>query len=325
MANGQPDTVATLVYTPRQVSQYTYQVITARQTGGNVSPATGLADLDAAMHAPLPGELCIVMANTSHYKTGFMSFWAGQVARRTPATAPDAPGQMVVYVSWETAVEELGAMDFARTTGLSGAHIWHDSLDLDEMRLLQQAANRREHLPIWIVGHSITRRHKRMPLTLARITQALDAVEATYQRTASMIFLDHLQEIDAGKGADMRERTLNNVEAAKQLARDLGCPVVLGVQARRECLDRSWKLPDLGDGQETSRIEQVADKVLTLWLPGKTESRGAILERMAWPVTEDLLVLGIRKQRFGQSGNILPLRVDFATNTIRQMQLETME
>jgi replicative DNA helicase len=264
------------------------------------------------------------MANTGHYKTGFMSCWARRVADRIPAREADQPGEMIVYVSWETAVEELGAMDFARTTGLSGAHIWHDALDLEEMQALQGAAKGRERLPMWVIGHSITRRHKRLPLTLARLTQALDAVEGTHQLTPALIFLDHLQEMDAGKGADMRERTLNNVEGAKQLARDLACPVVLGVQAKRDCLEREWKLPDLGDGQETSRIEQVADKMLALWLPGKTETPGETLST-GWTVSDSLLVLGIRKQRFGQSGNMVPLHVNFETNEIGAMTTQRMD
>jgi len=216
-------------------------------------------------------------------------------------------------------------MDFARTTGLSGAHIWHDTLSIEEMRQLDGASKKRASLPVWIVGHSITRRQKHQSLTLGRISAALQSVEAAYKRTPALVFLDHLQEIDLEDGEDRREKVLNNVERAKQLARDLACPVVLGVQAGRQCLTREWKLPEIGDGQETSRIEQAADKVLALWLPGRTEPLRSTLPQTGWPVVDNLLVLGIRKQRFGQSGNMLPLYVDFATNKIAPMQIETME
>lgn len=320
MQQGPPPELANTVYTPRQVGQYTYDVIAARQDTGKVRPSTGIGTLDTVVHAMLPGELCVVLANTSNYKTGFMSFWARQVAERITPKPASEPAEMVIYVSWETAVEELGAMDFARATGLSGSHIWHDSLDLDEMNLLHAASKQRERLPIWIIGHSITRRHKRVPLTIARIGEALDAVESHWQRSPAIIFLDHLQEIDTAKGEDRREKVLNNVEGAKQLARDLACPVVLGVQAGRQCLEREWKLPELGDGQETSRIEQVADKVLALWLPAKTEQPGAVLANTGWTVDDHLLVVGVRKQRFGESGKALPLHVDFATNVIAGMQ-----
>jgi replicative DNA helicase len=317
--------LASSVYTPRQVGQYTYDVIASRQDAGKVRPNTGISSLDQVVHALLPGELCVVLAYTGNYKTGFMSFWARRVAERIENRPDGDPAEMVVYASWETAVEELGAMDFARTTGLSGAHIWHDSLDIGEMQTLQKASKHREALPIWIIGHSITRRQKRVPLTLKRIGDALDAVETHWQRTPAIMYLDHLQEIDTGPGEDRREKVLRNVEGAKQLARELACPVVLGVQAGRQCMERGWKLPELSDGQETSRIEQVADKVLALWLPAKTEAPGTMLENTGWTVTPNMLVLGVRKQRFGESGAALYLRVDFATNEIAATVAERME
>ena len=313
------------VYTPRQVAEYTYELLVARQDKGRVSCGTAVSSLDSALNPLLPGELCVVMANTSHYKTGFMSAWARSIASRITCDTEGKPAEIVVYVSWETAVEELGAMDFARMTGLAGAYLWNGALTLEDMRCLRGSLEQRARAPLWVLGVSLRRRRKQAPLTLPSVSESLEAVENTYTLTAACIFLDYLQEIPAPKAGDRREQMIANMEQAKQLARDCGCPVVIGVQAGRQVLERDFKLPQLGDGQETSRIEQAADKVLTLWLPRNTEQLGTTLPQLGLEVSDNLLVVGIQKQRFGRAGKIIPVYVNFDSNSLAPLVRETLE
>ncbi len=129
---------------------------------------------------------------------------------------------------------------------------------------------------------------------------------------------DYLQRIDS-KESDMMLRVLTNVDKAKMLAQMMGCPVFLGVQAGRQSLQRDFKLPTLSDAQHSSRIEQDADKVLSLWIPSKTEPIGKMLSPMRIQCTRDLLIVGIRKQRGSKSGQVIPLKVDWARNDITDM------
>jgi hypothetical protein len=80
-------------------------------------------------------------------------------------------------------------------------------------------------------------------------------------------------------------------------------------------LARDFKLPEIGDAQESSRAEQDADKVLALWYPCKTEPLGTRMAALGGvEVSDELMVMGIRKQRHAASGQVFPLRFDAARN-----------
>lgn len=106
------------------------------------------------------------------------------------------------------------------------------------------------------------------------------------------------------------------VNKAKDLAISFGCPVVLGVQAGRQILDREYKLPRIDDGQESSNIEQSSDKVISLWYPIKTEMPGDRIEGIPYEVSENLLICGLIKQKLGIAPVIIPLFVNPAKNIV---------
>jgi hypothetical protein len=99
----------------------------------------------------------------------------------------------------------------------------------------------------------------------------------------------------------------------------------MGVQAGRRVDERAFRLPQIGDGEETSRLEQAADKLISLWLPKNNLDVGDTLPELGWPVTENLLVLGLRKQRLGKSGQVLPLYVDLPRNDIKPMDIHSVD
>lgn len=149
---------------------------------------------------------------------------------------------------------------------------------------------------------------------MTAVSKGLESIENLYQLKPAVVFIDYLQDIDPENPRDDRRlQIMRDVGAIRQLSRDCACPVIVGCQAGRQVLGRDMKLPEIGDGQETSKIEQSADKVLSLWYPCKTEPEGSdVLGEM---VTPELMIMGIRKQRHAPSGQVFPVRFDAARNT----------
>lgn len=299
------------VYTGNDIANYALEAIEGRKAGRGRELQTGIASLDKYMAPVMPGETVIVMAYTSHGKTAFMQHWARQVCKQIAE-----PGRLAVYVTWETMIEELGIYDLCGLTGIDAATAWRGQLADEEMERLRMAGMRRAAMPLWALGYSMKRKRE-VRLNMATVQDSLKAMEDTWQQSPAIIFLDYLQRIDPHDWkADRRVQVLQIIDAIQQLARDFACCVVAGCQAGRQVLERPFPLPQIGDGQETSRIEQDADKVLSLYFPAKIKPVGEPIQELGGlAVADDLVVMGIRKQRHAASGQVFPLRFDPARNT----------
>ena len=309
-----------LAYTPNDVATYTRDTIRSRQELGQLGLDTGIASVDQWLTPLLPAELAIIMARPSNYKSGFMQAWARNIVEQIYARQqdnPDAsPREVVFFCTWEMYVEELGFYDIANRTNLSAKEMWYGHLSDNDLRQVDAAAMVRAGTPIWLIGHSLHRRKEYDRVTLTTVRDTMLAVEETWGVRPAIIFLDYLQAIDAERGEDRRLQVMYNVDRAKDLGREMGCPVVLACQAGRDVDRREFRLPELGDGQETSRIEQAADKFLALWMPKTSYAEGHHLEEIGLQVTSDMLIVGLRKQRMGISGQMAFLSVNPVTNTI---------
>jgi len=61
----------------------------------------------------------------------------------------------------------------------------------------------------------------------------------------------------------------DNLNKMKDLGLEFACPVACGVQAKREVDKYNPQIPEMGDGQWTSAIEQVSDRVFASVRPIK--------------------------------------------------------
>jgi replicative DNA helicase len=318
------DALLRMIYTPNDVATYTLDAVQDRQDHPGLGLQTNLHSLDKWLMPLMPGELVVVLGRPSNYKSGFLSYWARQVVAQILAwgEAPEGkPQPVVVYASWEMLVEELGLYDLVGRSGVDMRQAWFGSLEEGGMDRLRGAAMKRAVCPIWMIGHSLARRKDFRNLTLPGVREALLRAEDVWQVRPAILFLDYLQTIEAVDGEDKRMQVMSNVEWSKRLARDLGCPVVLAAQAGREVDERAFKLPGMGDSQESSRIEQAADKLIALWMPKITEELGSRIDALGGlEVTENLLVAGVRKQRMGPAGQVVALHVVPETNDIYDLE-----
>ena len=315
-----------IVYTPPEVSTLVVSAIDERRKNPGAGVRFGLAQLDAHLLPLRPGELVTVLGRPSNYKSGLMQFWARKIAR--DILEDEAEKEMVVYATWEMAIEELGLYDLAAATSLSASDISQGHVNEAAWEALLAAAMRRAGMPIWIIGHSIERRKKRPRLTLSNIGQALLWVEREMGYHPRAVFLDYLQQMEPEERPNTRNREgtrrmdiFENVYRCKDMALALGCPVILGVQARREVDDRPWKLPQLGDGMESSNIEHTSDKMLSVWMPKTSETAGEPLRgARELTVNDNLLLVRICKQKMGPAGQWMALHVDPGRNEISSFE-----
>jgi len=302
------------VYTPPDVATYTMEIVDKRVEQRALALRTSVDPLDRVMRPVLPGEMVFVNAYTGNGKTAFMQFWARQIVKQLQQRP--TLDEVVVYITWETLVEELGLYDLCGLTGIDASSAWYGDVTDKEVEALRVAAMKRAGMPLWVVGDSLKRRRQHGALTMKDVSESLRLVEQEHGVKPAIIYVDYIQIVPpANERDDRRVQVLKNVDAIRQLARDCGAPVVCGCQAGRQVMDRTFKLPEIGDGQETSRIEQDADKVLALWYPCKSEPDGTHVEEVNAIVDNRLMIMGIRKQRHAASGQVFPLDFDAARNT----------
>ena len=310
-----------IVYTPNDVSKLALGELENRRQHPGEGIRTHIATLDEKVIPMRPGDLIVVMANSSHGKTSFMQYILRQEAKRIVAKNKDGMNEIVVFVTWETAVEELGMYDISSYTKIPSDRLYQGIITADEWKNLEVAAFKRATMPVWVIGHSIKRRKKRPDLTMSNVLESLQYIEDEFGLHPTLICLDYLQEMQPEIQDTRRLQIFDCMSRSKDTALAMGCPVLLGCQAKRSVLERDWKLPRMSDGEETSSIEHTADKVLSFWYPKMTEEIGTSLVKTDIVVTENLVICSLAKQRYGPAGLWWPLHFEPGINKFAPMEL----
>lgn len=314
-----PGNIGKIVHSPNEVAYLTRRAIEGihDQTGIQL----GIPAIDAYLTPGRPGDLITIMGRPGHLKTGLMKFWARCLASEIVKEKADDK-ECIVFVTWEMATEELGIFDFANIADLPADDISRGKVPIDDMRLTKAAAELMK-TPIYVIGHDLKHRRQNARLAMPDIIEALEYIEDTWDLRPRAVFLDYLQRMAPPPGVrERRHQVEENVHLSKDAAFLMGCPVIMGVQASRDVDGRKFKLPQQGDGLESSAIEHAADKMLSLWRPAKTESLGS--EIKGWSgltVTENLLFIGVQKNRFGPAGKAFPCFAEPAKNDFHAMMV----
>ena len=320
-----------VVFAPQRVGEYALAEVRSCIEWAGKGIRNGWPSIDATIKPLRPGNLCVIHAYTSNYKTGFMWAWARRIAEEIKAQKQH--DLFVAYVSWEDTVEEVGLYDLAHATRIDATEIQDGRLDDGQLKRLETAAFQRGALPVWFIGNSLAERKRQPRLTLSQVRDSLGWVEQHMGFKTAIVFLDYLNMMQPERdGAWKDNRRMDIMELTFQ-SRDLGlaqgCPVVMGAQSNRVSNTRAWKLPQRWDALESSAIEQYCQLMLSLWRPALTEAEGtdligpdnkAVTPRLE--VTQNLLIMGVNKQKRGEAGRWWPLWVDPAINEIRPMTRE---
>ena len=303
------------VFDPQTVSSRAVEIVKDRADNPLAGLKTGIPDVDRDLNPQRPGELRIVLGYTSNYKSGLMNYVSRHNAKRF---AKDESGKAVVTVTWEQSIEEQGIQDISQLAVVDITQMMRGELQDSDWKKLKRAAVQRGKLPWWLIGHSNKDNKRRPRLSMSDVANALVYMVDEQQIEIGLIVLDYLQRIKREGRNDTRIQFMDIVDRCKDMALAFGCPVILGSQAKRDVRSRTWKLPQTDDGQETSNLEQSADSLLSVWMPKQDYPEGQKIEygKDVFEVNDNLLILGVMKQKFGPAPRIYGLHVKPEINEI---------
>jgi replicative DNA helicase len=313
------------VFAPQVVSQSAVKVVENRHTNRDAGIKTGIDTVDKHLLPMRPGELIAVVGYTSNYKSGLMNYIARYNARELAKA--NIENQAVITFTWEQSIEEQGIVDISQLTRIDVTRMMRGELDEPDWKLLRKGAIERGTLPWWLIGHSSETGRRRPRLSMTDAARMLEYVVDVQKVSPALVVLDYLQRIRRDTGDTMREGYMDIVSHAKDMALAFHCPVILGSQAGRQAKERAnWKLPQLDDGQETSNLEQSADKFISVWMPKNDHPKNTTIEYGSqwFHVTDNLLVLGVMKQKFGPAPRIVQLHVEPEVNEIYPMEKQKL-
>lgn len=220
----------------------------AMEKKGMTGVPSGIAGVDKHTGGWQGTDLIVVAARPGMGKTGYALTLAMNAAKA---------GFPVQVFTLEMSEVQIGQRCLSQESGVAMAGMRNGLLSQDDFRLISEAAERIQPLPILVDDTpAITLSELR---SKARRAVARDGVK--------MIVVDYLQ-LMGGTEKTAFERVSANVTGLKALAKELQVPIICLSQLSRAVETRGGsKRPMLSDLRDTGQIEQDADIVSLLYRP----------------------------------------------------------
>lgn len=324
----EPFEPTTAIYTPNQVASYGLKAIEAARDNKARGLRLGIEQIDGYFAPLMPGQVCAVIAQTSHYKSGMLHFIEHNAAQQLVDEKRD--DEILIHVSVEECVEEQAFLEFGRLSGEDAGALARGHVQ--NWDLLKSSVVRVAGIPIYRIGDSLARAEDMPNLYMSNMIRAIrELVENVldWRPKIAGLFFDYLQAFpidpeirnETSRDAQRRLQVRQDFFRLRQAAAYFICPVFIAVQAKQhlEGANPPIMLPGIYDGEESSSIAQRSDRIVTLWMPKQTNLVGSTINSGAtwFTVAEDMLFVKIAKQRGGlPSGKSWPCKIDFRTNTI---------
>jgi len=317
----------TAIYTPQQVA--TYGVTAVQQARDNSARGLGIniAEIRDYFAPVMPGQVCAIIAQTSHYKSGFLHFIEHQAADQL--MEQNREDEILIHVSVEEGVEEQAFLEFARYSDEDAGKLARGQCQ--DWTKLMQAAIMVGKVPIYRIGDSLARAEDMPNLYLSNMVRSIKTLVEDlldWKPKIAGLFFDYLQafpidpETRQSEAKEQRRlQVRSDMYRLRQAAAYFKCPVYVAVQAKQH-LDGAnppIMLPGIYDGEESSSIAQRCDRVITLWMPKMTHPVGTDVQHgnFNFRVEENMLWVKVCKQRGGlPSGKAWPCVIDFRRNLI---------
>ena len=260
----------------------------------------GVACIDEKMNPMHPGDVAVICGRPGHGKTSLLATLARAEARRI-VERKTVLTEAVFYITWEQVAEEINLLLDANNS-FTGSDIMRGTVTMDQ---IHAQARKRVLLPIWIIGDSISKSSTKTPRMFPDVIfDAIELAVDTYNVKPTLLLFDYIQIVPVRNVSEKIMQVSLAAELVKELAKRIGCPAVIGAQAHRRVDDREYKVPQLQDAYWSSSIEQVTDKFFGIWRPWLTDKdkEPITIGTKSYPITEELFVLQMCKQRFGEAG-----------------------
>lgn len=288
------------------------RMLTGRNAAGRVWK-TGFTGLDPLIGGGMRAGSLVLLAGPQGLGK---STFALQVARNNAAT-----GRPVLYFSYEHDAEdltqkllameagELDESDQVRVASIRSIFddLWVSSLEhrLESVPSGVDALARVAHYSEQLFVHRSTGTRT----DLGAIENAIEAVREL-SGTTPLVVVDYLQKVKSAQ-EDELARTTEVVEGLKDLAIDIGSPVLAIAAAEKEAL-RSGKRMRASDLRGSSALAYEADVVLVLNNKFDIVARHHLTYDLGNAERfRDYAVLTVEKNRFGPDGAVLQFRTRF--------------
>lgn len=290
--------VTDYIYTSAELAEQHVKLAEMQRQEGGVT--WGIPEIDRRVLPMRGGDIALLVGRPGDGKTTVLSFLARQECDRIIKRGRSEE-ETVVYVTLEGTVDSIYAGIVARHGRYSKTDLMWGRVDLDTVKanVVQGGA-----FPVMFIGFSSLRRSTMVPLSVETMLEAVQCIEegrGVPKRKVTLLCIDYLQLIP-GDETRMLEKVSAAVVGCKNLGIYFDIPVFIGAQAARSVDAKEVKLAELSEIQHSSMAEQHADKVFSLWRPGRTELRyspGDVINVYGkkFPFSENLLFVALKKQR----------------------------
>jgi replicative DNA helicase len=281
---------------------------------------TGLRDLDTKMGGLHPESLVILAGRPGMGKSAVLLNLLRGAAQK---------GWRSLVFSKEMSAEELGErmisdylFNLRHIDRLPYSHLRNGNFHENMFAYVREAAEATAPLPIDV--------EEQPGLTMSQIATRARRYKRKHGRL-DILAIDHLGLIKAsGRYQGNRVNEIMEITgAAKALAKELKCCVLLLSQLSREVERRDDKRPVLADLRDSGSIEQDADAVIFLYREAyylaSSEPTPGTEDHVKWQqrceLAHNKLIAIIAKQRMGPTGSI-ELFCDIGMNAVRDLGME---
>lgn len=259
---------------------------------------TGYDALDNTLHGFQPGDLIIIAARPSMGKTAVSLNLAMNVAMYQPE-------QAVAIFSLEMGAESLGMRLLSAKSQIRADALKTGQLSDTDWNRVNEAAGELRAAKIYIDDNPMCK--------VADIASKARRLQA--EQGLSLIMIDYIQLItgDRKSSGENRQQEVSDISRGlKNVARELGVPVIALSQLSRSVEQRENKHPLLSDLRESGAIEQDADVVMMLY---RDSYYNEAAKEEAERTNNESLEINIAKHRNGATRKIY-LAFQANTNSI---------
>jgi len=287
----------------------------------------GLESLDEVILPARPGDLIVICGRPGSGKTSLLARQAKRAARQIAENGKQLE-ECVIYVSWEEHAEQLEVYFQADDQYTTSDYHWTRV----PFEYVQRKAAKRADFPLWVVGYSRKGILKQsQALTLSMVLEAIESMVYSYKQAPKPVMLcfDYAQLIPPERQRQQYRLELKDVmQGITHLGLRIGCPVFVAVQAGRQVDTYSpLQVPGMRDAQEGSSIEQFCKLFLGVSRPWKwADHNGTIpVGGHALPVTPDLFLLNMCKQRGEDGDRLFPMYFTMAQLELARLDIKRKE
>lgn len=240
-------TVTDHEFTGRQILQLAFAVsLKAHENGGKLPGiTTGLTELDDILGGWHDSDLTIVGGRPAMGKTAFMLGLAEAAAMSGVPTG---------VISAEQPAVQLGIRRASLASGVGAATIRSGQFEEEDWPKLNASIKATSDRPLWV--------YDRSAITLDELVGI--ARKWKHAHGIRILFVDYAQRITVA-GADRITEVSQVARGMKNLARDLGIPVIALAQVVKGVDSRPDKRPNAGDLANSDELTREADQILMLY------------------------------------------------------------